>query len=154
MNFPRRTPSRRGFLGHGAHDYYDLEPTGELYNSILRNYTPIHETGYLTDDLGREAVNFIARNEKRPFFLYLAFNAVHTPMEAPAEIIKKYDTGNPKRDILMAVLERENVAIGAVLDELDKRELTQNTLIVFVSDNGGARANSSNNGPLRDYKLA
>jgi len=126
--------------------------TGQLYNSILRNYEPINETGYLTDNLGREAVNFIARNEKKPFFLYLAFNAVHFPMEAPEETIKKYDTGNPKRDILMAMLEKENDAIGKVLDELDRRKLTQNTIIVFVSDNGGARNNASNNGPLRDYK--
>ena len=141
-----------GFLGHGAHDYFDLDPTGQTYSSILRNETPIKETGYLTDNLGREAVDFIARNQKKPFFLYLAFNAVHAPMQAPPDVIKKYDTGDAKRDILMAMLERENDAIGKVLDELDRRELAQDTLIVFVSDNGGARANSSNNGPLRDYK--
>jgi arylsulfatase A-like enzyme len=141
-----------GFLGHGAHDYYDLKPTGELYNSILRGYQPINETGYLTDNLGREAVNFIGRNANNPFFLYLAFNAVHTPMEAPEELIRKYDTGIHNRDILMAMLEAENSAIGKVLDELERRKLDQNTIIVFVSDNGGARANSSNNGPLRDYK--
>ncbi len=141
-----------GFLGHGAHDYYDLKKTGENYNSILRGYEPIDETGYLTDNLGREAVAFIARNEKKPFFLYLAFNAVHAPMEAPPEVIRKYDTGNPKRDILMAMLECENNAIGKVLDELDRRKLSDNTIVVFVSDNGGARANSSNNGILRDFK--
>ena len=141
-----------GFLGHGAHDYFDLDPTGQTYSSILRNETPIKETGYLTDNLGREAVDFVARNQKKPFFLYLAFNAVHAPMQAPPDVIKKYDTGDAKRDILMAMLERENDAIGKVLDELDRRELAQDTLIVFVSDNGGARANSSNNGPLRDYK--
>ncbi|MBY0506249.1 MAG: sulfatase-like hydrolase/transferase [Bryobacteraceae bacterium] len=141
-----------GFLGHGAHDYFDLKPTGQLYNSILRNQTPIEETGYLTDNLGREAVDFIGRHAQQPFFLYLAFNAVHAPMQAPEDLIKKYDTGDPKRNTLLAMLERENDAIGKVLDELDRRKLSQDTLIVFVSDNGGARANSSNNGPLRDYK--
>jgi arylsulfatase A-like enzyme len=141
-----------GFLGHGAHDYFDLKRTGETYSSILRNYEPIDETGYLTDNLGREAVAFIGRNEKKPFFLYLAFNAVHFPMQAPEEVIKKYDTGNPKRDILMAMLECENNAIGKVVDELERRKLDRNTIIVFVSDNGGARNNASNNGALRDYK--
>lgn len=141
-----------GFMGHGAHDYFDLKPTGQLFSSILRGYQPIDETGYLTDNLGREAVSFIARHEKNPFFLYLAFNAVHFPMQAPEAVIKKYDTGNPKRDILMAMLERENDAIGKVLDELQRRKLDQNTIVVFVSDNGGARNNASDNGALRDYK--
>jgi arylsulfatase A-like enzyme len=141
-----------GFLGHGAHDYFDLKPTGELYNSILRGYQPVDETGYLTDNLGREAVSFIGRHERGPFFLYLAFNAVHSPMQAPEAVIRKYDTGDARRDILMAMLERENDAIGRVLDELEKRKLARHTIVVFVSDNGGARANSSNNGALRDYK--
>jgi len=141
-----------GFLGHGAHDYFDLKRTGEFYNSILRNYEPIDETGYLTDNLGREAVAFIARNEKKPFFLYLGFNAVHFPMQAPQEVIRKYDTGIPNRDILMAMLECENNAIGKVLDELERRKLDRNTIVVFISDNGGARNNASNNGALRDYK--
>ena len=141
-----------GFLGHGAHDYFDLKRTGEFWNSILRNYDPVDETGYLTDNLGREAVTFIGRNAARPFFLYLAFNAVHFPMQAPDEVVRKYDTGNQNRNILMAMLERENDAIGKVLDELERRNLDQNTIVVFVSDNGGARANSSDNGPLRDYK--
>ena len=141
-----------GFLGHGGHDYFDLKRTGEFYNSILRNYEPIDETSYLTDNLGREAVAFIGRNEKKPFFLYLAFNAVHFPMQAPREVIRKYDTGVPNRDILMAMLECENNAIGKVLDELERRKLDRNTIVVFVSDNGGARNNSSNNGALRDYK--
>jgi arylsulfatase A-like enzyme len=141
-----------GFLGHGGHDYFNLKRTGETFNSILRNYEPIDETGYLTDNLGREAVSYIGRNANKPFFLYLAFNAVHFPMQAPQEVIRKYDTGVPNRDILMAMLECENNAIGNVLDELERRKLDQNTIVVFVSDNGGARNNASNNGPLRDYK--
>ncbi|MEZ5356445.1 MAG: sulfatase [Bryobacteraceae bacterium] len=141
-----------GFLGHGGHDYFDLKKTGETYNSILRNYDPIDETGYLTDNLGREAVSFIQRNAQKPFFLYMAFNAVHFPLQAPAEVIRKYDTGDRNRDILMAMLERENDAIGKVLDELEHRQLDRDTIVVFVSDNGGARNNASNNGPLRDFK--
>ena len=141
-----------GFLGHGGHDYFNLMPTPDKYDSIWRNDKVIEETGYLTDNLGREAVSFIRRNEQRPFFLYLAFNAVHFPLQAPEETIRKYDTGNPKRDIYLAMVEHEDIAVGRVLDELEKRGLDKNTLVIFFSDNGGARNNASSNGALRDYK--
>jgi len=141
-----------GFLGHGAHDYFDLKRAAEPFQSIWRNGEVIDDTGYLTDNLGREAVSFIEKNEKRPFFLYLAFNAVHVPLQAPEEVIKKYDTGLHSRDIYLGMLEREDVAVGRVLDELQRRGLDRNTLLVFFSDNGGARANSSSNGALRDFK--
>jgi arylsulfatase A-like enzyme len=143
-----------GFLGHGAHDYFNLKRGSQDYASIWRNDKVIDDTGYLTDNLGREAVSFIGRHEKDPFFLYLAFNAVHFPMQAPEETIKKYDTGKPSRDILMAMLEHEDGAVGKVLDALQARGLEKDTLVVFFSDNGGARANSSNNGPLRDFKAS
>jgi len=141
-----------GFLGHGGHDYFDLRPTDEPFRSIWRNEKMIDDTGYLTDNLGREAVDFIHRNQKNPFFLYLAFNAVHFPLQAPGEVIRKYDTGNRNRDIYLAMLEREDVAVGAVLDTLERSGLDQNTLVVFFSDNGGARNNASSNGALRDFK--
>jgi arylsulfatase A-like enzyme len=141
-----------GFLGHGGHDYFDLKPTAQKYDSIWRNDNVIEDTGYLTDNLGREAVSFIQKHEKDPFFLYLAFNAVHFPLQAPEATIKKYDTGNPKRDTLLAMLEHEDRAVGRVLDELQAKGLDKNTLVVFFSDNGGARNNASNNGALRDYK--
>jgi arylsulfatase A-like enzyme len=137
-----------GFLGHGAHDYFDLKRTPDEFRSIWRNDRVIDDTGYLTDNLAREAVAFVRRHEKRPFFLYLGFNAVHFPLQAPEEVIRKYDTGRRNRDIYLAMLEREDAAIGRVLDELKNSD----TLVVFFSDNGGARNNASSNGPLRDYK--
>lgn len=141
-----------GFLGHGAHDYFDLKPAEEPWQSIWRNDKVISDEGYLTDNLGREAVQFIGRNANRNWFLYLAFNAVHAPMEAPEATIRNYDTGNPKRDTVMAMLEHEDKAIGKLLDELKARGLDKNTLIFFLSDNGGAKATAANNGPLRDFK--
>jgi arylsulfatase A-like enzyme len=142
-----------GFLGHGGHDYFDLKPKpGSEYNAIWRNDKVIEDTGYLTDNLGRESVSFVQRNAAKPFFLYLAFNAVHFPMQAPPETIRKYDTGNPKRDIYLAMLEHEDRAVGQVLDALKKQGVEQDTLIVFFSDNGGARNNAASNGALRDYK--
>jgi len=141
-----------GFLGHGAHDYFDLKPQSEDYRSIWRKDKVIEDTGYLTDNLGREAVNFVRKHEKRPFFLYLAFNAVHTPLQAPQETIRKYDTGRRNRDIYLAMLHHQDRAVGMLLDELEKSGLARNTLVFFLSDNGGARNNASDNGVLRDYK--
>jgi arylsulfatase A-like enzyme len=141
-----------GFLGHGGHDYFDFRLTAQKYDSIWRNRNVIEDQGYLTDNLGREAVGFVQRNSKRPFFLYLAFNAVHAPLQAPEETIRKYSTGNRDRDTYLAMLEHEDSAVGRLLDELGKQKLDRNTLIFFLSDNGGARNTSASNGRLRDYK--
>jgi len=142
-----------GFLGHGAHDYFDLKPKeGKEFNAIYRNDKIISDTGYLTDNLGREAVSFVERHKNEPFFLYLPFNAVHWPMHAPKEDIERFDTKDENRNILMAMLHRMDAAIGTVLDTLRQTGADENTLIFFFSDNGGAKKNSSNNGSLRDYK--
>ena len=154
---PEYRPLRRGFdefygfLGHGAHDYFKLGITDE-HTSIYRNDKPISDTGYLTNNLAREAVSFIERNQNRPFFLYLPFNAVHWPLQAPGKHIDRFDTGDKNRDIYLAMLACMDEAIGRVLDALKRTGVDENTLIVFFSDNGGARKNFANNGALRDYK--
>ncbi len=140
-----------GFLGHGAHDYFKLEITSE-HNSIYRNEKPINDTGYLTNNLAREAVSFIARHCKRPFFLYLPFNAVHWPLQALHEHMERFNTGDQNRDIYLAMLTCMDEAIGRVLEALKRTGVDDNTLIIFFSDNGGARRNRANNGLLRDFK--
>ena len=140
-----------GFLGHGAHDYFKLDVTDE-YTSIYRNEKPINDTGYLTNNLAREAVSFIKRHKNQPFFLYLPFNAVHWPLQALQKHIERFNTGDPNRDIYLAMLVCMDEAIGRVLDALKRTSTDENTLIVFFSDNGGARKNLANNGALRDYK--
>jgi arylsulfatase A-like enzyme len=140
-----------GFLGHGAHDYFKLDITDE-YTSIYRNEKPINDTGYLTNNLAREAVSFIERHKNRPFFLYLPFNAVHWPLQALQKHIERFNTGDPNRDIYLAMLVCMDEAIGKVLDALKRIGTDENTLIVFFSDNGGARKNLADNGALRDYK--
>ena len=140
-----------GFLGHGAHDYFKLQITNE-YNSIYRNDKPINDTGYLTDNLAREAVSFIERHQKKPFFLYLPFNAVHWPLQALQKYIKRFNTGDKNRDIYLAMLTSMDEAVGKVLDALKRTGADDNTLIIFFSDNGGARKNFANNGDLRDFK--
>ncbi len=142
-----------GFLGHGAHDYFDLKHDPDQdENAIYRNGKIIDDSGYLTDNLAREAVSFIERHKEEPFFCYLPFNAVHWPMQAPEEDIKDFDTGNKERDIYLAMLKRMDIAVANVLDALDRNGLTDNTLVFFFSDNGGAKKNSANNGKLRDFK--
>ncbi|MHC4726340.1 MAG: sulfatase [Planctomycetota bacterium] len=140
-----------GFLGHGAHDYFNLKITDE-YNSIYRNDRRINDTGYLTDNLARESVSFIEQHQNKPFFLYLPFNAVHWPLQALQKYIKRFNTGDKNRDIYLAMLTSMDEAIGKVLDALKRTGADDNTLIIFFSDNGGARKNFANNGALRDFK--
>ena len=70
------------FMGRGGHSYFDLrsDTDGKFSGAIYRNKTRINDEGYLTDRLSEEAVAFIERNSEQPFFLYLAYNAVHGPL--------------------------------------------------------------------------
>ena len=153
---PEQRPQRRGFdeffgfLG-GAHDYFDDK-------GILRGDEQVDEPEYLTDAFGREAVAFIDRHAKDPFLLYLAFNAVHTPLEAPQEREAKFATlSGEKRRTYAAMMSAEDDAIGRVLQKLRDAKLEENTLIFFISDNGGpvmqgTTINGSSNAPLRGSK--
>jgi arylsulfatase A-like enzyme len=146
-----------GFLGHGAHDYFDLsckENPDDFHQCIYRNREIINDTGYLTDNLAREACSFIRNNAKegKPFFLYLPFNAVHWPLQAPEEDIKKFNSGDAERDIQLAMIYRMDIAVGEVIKTLKSTGIYENTIIFFFSDNGGAARVKANNLPLRDYK--
>jgi len=138
-----------GFLGRGAHDYFKLnDPEDPIY----RGTNVVKETGYLTDRLGEETSAFITRNKSKPFFAYLAFNAVHAPLQAPAEEIAKFNTGDKDRDTLLAMGKRMDDAIGNVVATLKKEGVWENTLLFFFSDNGGPLAQTANNTPLRAGK--
>ena len=143
-----------GFLGHGAHDYFDLKiPTGEKeHNSLYRNEEKIDDTGYLTDNLARESVAFIEAHKEEPFFLYLPFNAVHVPLQAPEEDIARFENRDKDRNAYLAMLRRMDLAVGQVVDKLEEAGVEDNTLVFFFSDNGGARANKANNGKLHGFK--
>jgi arylsulfatase A-like enzyme len=161
---PRFHPNRRGFdesfvfLG-GGHNYLPREAASLEYRiPILRDDEPVAEPEYLTDAFGREAVRFIERhaNEsvRRPFFLYLAFNAVHTPLQAPQEYLDRFPKiTDTRRRTYAAMLSAMDDAIGRVLETLRDRKLERDTLVVFLSDNGGPpAANGSRNDPLRGTK--
>jgi arylsulfatase A-like enzyme len=120
---------------------------------VLRGFEPVAEQEYLTDAFAREAVAFIDRHQKEPFFLYLTFNAVHTPMHASDKYLARFkDVADEQRRTYCAMMSAMDDAIGAVLAKLEDSKLTDNTLIFFVSDNGGPPVNASSNAPLRGQK--
>lgn len=127
---------------------------------ILRGTEPVDEKEYLTDAFAREAISFIDRHQKQPFFLYLAFNAVHTPMNATDARLKQFESvTDPMRRTYCAMTLALDEAIGKVLDKLESARLENDTLIFFCSDNGGptvprAALNSSRNTPLRGSKVS
>jgi arylsulfatase A-like enzyme len=97
-------------------------------------------------------VSFIERHKAQPFFLYLAFNAVHAPLQAPADEIAIFNTGNASRDTRLAMGKRMDDAIGNVVAKLKREGVWENTLLFFLSDNGGPLAQMANNTPLRGGK--
>ncbi|MGN6644203.1 MAG: sulfatase-like hydrolase/transferase, partial [Verrucomicrobiota bacterium] len=125
---------------------------------ILRGTEPVKELDYTTDAFGREAVSFIDRHQKQPWFLYLAFNAVHTPMEATDDRLAKFPgIQNTQRRTYDAMMLAMDEAIGTVLKKLADTGLEKNTLVIFISDNGGptmkgVTVNGSSNKPLRGSK--
>ena len=137
-----------GFMGRGAHPYFDHS---DMNHPIYRGFKPIKEEGYLTTRITEEAVDFISRHKKEHFFLYVAYNAVHSPPEAPKEDIKNL-TGDEKRDTLMAMIKHLDMGVGEIVKSLKKHNIFDNTLLIFLTDNGGSNAMSANNAPLRGFK--
>jgi arylsulfatase A-like enzyme len=106
--------------------------------------------GYLTDVLGDRSVSFVEENKDQPFFMYLAYNAVHTPMQAKKSDLEKYK--DHPRQYLAAMTWSLDENIGKLRNKLRDLDILDNTLIFFLSDNGGAHNNDSDNGPLKGWK--
>ena len=131
-----------------------MDAQRDAANPILRGTDPVNEREYLTDAFTREAVAFIERHEDESFFLYLAYNAVHTPMDVSTKREERFaGITDPKRRAFATMLAALDDGVGAVLNRLRKSGLERNTLIFFLSDNGGpTRNNTSRNDPLSGYK--
>jgi arylsulfatase A-like enzyme len=143
-----------GFLT-GSHDYFLSEDKAQ--SPIVRGRQVEQIDGYLTDVLAREANSFVERHRKGPFLLYLAFNAVHTPMHATDEYLSKFaQIADPRRRTYAAMTAALDDAVGKVMGKLRESGLEQNTLVFFFSDNGGPTTkfaqNASRNDPLRGSK--
>lgn len=148
-----RWTSRDGQVVLSTHMGYD-EPDYDADNPIYRGGQPVEEHEYLTDALTREAVDFIGRNSERPFFLYLAYNAVHSPLQGADAYMQKFSTiEDIHRRIFAAMLSNLDDSVGSVLRKLRDEGLEENTLVFFISDNGGpTRELTSSNAPLRGEK--
>lgn len=153
-----------GFLT-GGHYYFpedwilnDLSELTSQYSAyktkLLRNDTRVNETEYLTDALSREAVSFISTKRETPFFLYLAYNAPHAPLQATEKYLNRFrHIENKKRRTYAAMVSAVDDGVGLLLNALESSGLDKNTIVYFLSDNGGPEVhNGSDNGPLREGK--
>ena len=130
------------------------EPEYDTDNPLLHSSQPVDEKVNLTDAFTREACDFIGRHRAQPFFLYLAYNAVHSPMQGADGYIKKFaHIEDIQRRIFAAMLAHLDDSVGKVLAQLRASGIEENTLIVFISDNGGpTKELTSSNAPLRGGK--
>jgi arylsulfatase A-like enzyme len=135
-------PRQRGFDYHygavlGEIDYFTHSSSN--VRDWYRNNQPVKETGYVTQLLGKDAVARIHEHDtKTPLFLYLAFTAPHAPYQAPKGYLDKYrHIADPTRRAYAAMISSMDDEIGRVIAALDKKKMRDNTLIIFMSDNGG-----------------
>jgi arylsulfatase A-like enzyme len=154
---PEYLPTRRGFThqyGHynGALDYFTHERDGGF--DWHRDDKVNRDEGYSTVLLGNEAVRLIEKQDSaKPLFLYMPFNAPHTPLQALPEHLKLYEhIENKQRRTYCAMVHAVDEQIGRVVAAIEKRGLTGNTLFIFSSDNGGPIGQGATNGKLRAAK--
>lgn len=160
-NADRFHPLKRGFdefvgFRGGARDYFAYSD-GEAdrpENRLEYGFGNYREpAGYLTDELGVAAAEFIERNAGEPFFLFLSFSAPHAPMQATVEDLAEFPGLTGSRQTLAAMMRSMDRASGLVFDKLDELGLTENTIVVFTNDNGGPTdANASSNYPFAGTK--
>lgn len=155
------TPNARGFdhfhgfLGDMMDDYYHHRRHGNNYMRF--NEQEIDPKGHATDLFTEWACDYLKeRKPGEPFFLYLAYNAPHTPIQPPQDWLDKVKKREPnitdRRAKLVALIEHLDHGVGQVMECLKQNGLAENTLILFSSDNGGQLSAGANNGPLRDGK--
>lgn len=135
---------------HMGHD----EPAYDANNPIIRGGQPVTEQEYLTDALTRESIDFVNRNRSQPFFLCVAYNAVHSPLQAMDHEVQHFaHIEDVQRRIFAAMLSSLDNSVGQILTTLRTHNLEENTLVFFLSDNGGpTRELTSSNAPLRGGK--
>lgn len=145
-----------GFLDDMMDSYYTHLRNGKNFMRI--NNQVVNPIGHATDIFTNWAIDYLKKqqNRKDPFFLYLAYNAPHVPIEPPQEWLDKVKASEPnlseKRAKIVALIEHLDYNIGLVIDQLKKEGLLDNTVIIFTSDNGGQLDVGANNGPLRGGK--
>ena len=147
-------PNQRGFEDFygflaGSRSYFPLK-NPSTNHMLQHNGERVIFDGYLTDVLGDKSVSYVEEHKNEPYFMYLSYNAVHTPMEAKEVDLEKYK--DHPRKTLAAMTWSLDENIGKLVDKLEETDQLDNTLIFFLSDNGGANNNTSKNGPLKGFK--
>ena len=143
-----------GFLA-GAHSFFPAELDEPAFSSVMRGREPLIEPEYLTDALARETVAFIKSHAGKPFFAYVPFNAVHTPIEAAEKYLRRFpDVTNRQQRTYNAMTSALDDAVGRIVRALDETGTRDETLVIFLNDNGGPLYTKvQSNGPLRLGKL-
>ncbi|EWH10250.1 sulfatase [Catenovulum agarivorans DS-2] len=168
-------PNNRGFddfwgFLYGGHDYFPKEYERKyqafkergLDYAIPQYLVPLEHNGkevrakeYLTDELSKQAQRFIksANDKQEPFFLYLAYNAPHTPLQAKEEDMAQFpNIKDKKRKTYAGMVWAVDRGVGQIVETLKETGQYENTLIVFLSDNGGKTSQGGNNYPLKEGK--
>ena len=136
-------------------DEYEVDSQFDAYNTkLLRNNDRVEEKEYLTDALSREAVSYIEKHKDNPFFMYVAYNAPHGPLQATNKYLDRFDhIEDKRRKTYAAMVSAVDDGVGRILNQLKDLKLDENTIVVFLSDNGGpSHKNGSSNLPLRGRK--
>jgi len=158
---PQYFPQHQGFdlnvagsdIGHPASYFW---PYKGKTHSVPGLTSGGHEGEYLTDRLTDAAESFIEQNKDRPFFLYFAHYAVHVPLQAKPAVLEKYKqktpSGGQTNAVYAAMIEGIDDSVGRILRKLDALGIASNTVVVFMSDNGGLWPRATANTPLRAGK--
>ncbi|WP_144208222.1 sulfatase-like hydrolase/transferase [Shewanella donghaensis] len=171
---PEFHPNKRGFdefygFTGGGHNYFPEQFKKQYENQVKQGHSSINhyilplehngkdvdENEYITDALSREAVNFVndSATDDKPFFLYVAYNAPHVPLEAKAEDMAKFpNIKDEKRKTYAGMVYAVDRGVGDIVAALEKTQQLDNTLIVFLSDNGGKLGKGASNYPLKEGK--
>lgn len=154
---PQYRPMKRGF-----DEFYGTLANTPFYHPTMfvdsRKSAEIQKVEdddfYTTDAYGDRAVDWLERNKEKPWFLYVPYNAQHAPLQAPEKYLERFEhIADRKRRTFAAMMSAMDDATGKILDKVRKLGQEENTLIFFLSDNGGpTRSTTSSNKPLRGFK--
>ena len=142
-----------GFVGgHRSFFAYNKTPSRETALFDNRQIVPESQVTYLTDMFTDKASDFIRKNKSNPFFMYLAYNAVHTPVNAKKELMQQLANLPEGRRAYAAMMVSLDEGVGKVMQTLKDQQLEENTLVFLINDNGAATNNGADNGKLRGLK--
>jgi arylsulfatase A-like enzyme len=155
---PANRPTQRGF-----DEFYGtlnntpfFHPTNFVDSRISNDVRPVSDPAfYTTDAYAERAVDWLQRNKSGPWFLYLPFNAQHAPLQAPQKYLDRFPRiTDPKRQLFAAMMAAMDDAVGRVMAKVRELGQEENTLVFYISDNGGPTiSTTSGNGPLRGFKM-